>query len=187
MKKNIEAILRHAGAGHMDWSLQGFGMFRAYLSHHTRLHLWDSRFAIPGVSVIHDHPWDFHSCVVAGQIENRMWWQQSTRFYPATHMIQSLVCGPGGGPVGEPVEVALLRGTTSTWKEGDVYSEQWDWLHESVPEDGTVTLVTRKFRRDTEHANVCWPIGEEWVSAEPRPATPREVEAAIDRSLERWF
>lgn len=38
------------------WSIQGLGMLRVYLSDEVRLHIWDSRFKVPGVSPLHNHP-----------------------------------------------------------------------------------------------------------------------------------
>ena len=52
---NVRAILRNAHD--FDWSLQGFGMFRAYLCDMVRVHVWDSRFRVQGVSDVHDHPY----------------------------------------------------------------------------------------------------------------------------------
>jgi hypothetical protein len=62
---------------------------------------------------------------------------------------------------------------------GDVYQQMASEIHESQPEDGTVTIMERPKGPDfTEHAFVYWdidrgPIG--WVSAEPRRATHEQV------------
>ena len=57
--KTILEASRHGGIS--GWSLQGLGMFRLYLSHEKRLHVWDARFRTSDVSVIHTHPWHFTS------------------------------------------------------------------------------------------------------------------------------
>lgn len=88
------------------WSLQGFGMLRAYLSDRKlRLHVWNSKFAVPDVTTIHDHPWNFESLVVAGKITNTRY-----RTYPCLTAEEDIerqklrspfvkariVCGTGG-------------------------------------------------------------------------------------------
>lgn len=50
-----------------DWSVQGLGMMRMYLSPEVRLHVWDSCLKIPSASPLHTHPWDMESSVVAGR------------------------------------------------------------------------------------------------------------------------
>lgn len=65
----VKAILEKARA--YKWSIQGFGMLRLYLSAEVRLHVWDSRFRVPGVTDIHDHSWDFESEVAAGEVLQR--------------------------------------------------------------------------------------------------------------------
>ena len=51
------------------WSLQGFGMLRLYLSDNIRLHVWTTEHRVENVSDIHDHPWDFISTVLFGQLK----------------------------------------------------------------------------------------------------------------------
>lgn len=184
----------------LEWSYQGFGMLRHYLSKAVRLHIWDPTRAVPHVSVIHDHPWDFESLVVCGSIENTLYWRilsaeecrdpenwegrslksglasaASFANGPASHLLEKIVCGPSGHALGCALPVRLTKYSSVRYRAGESYAEQREWLHESRPEPGTVTIVTRKFYQDTEHARVCYPLGTEWVSAEPRPATEEEV------------
>ncbi len=51
-----------------EWSLQGFGMLRLYLSKEVRLHVWDDRYAVKNVTTIHTHPWHFRSTVLFGEL-----------------------------------------------------------------------------------------------------------------------
>ena len=168
-------------AQHHEWSLQGFGMFRLYLSKNVRLHVWDERFATAGVSTLHTHPWDFTSYVLAGRITDRVFFQHKEG--PATHSKQSILCGPGGGLVGEPTPVALEEASNINLEAGHVYSHGWNDIHETSALVGTVTLVERKFRADTEYAHVFWPNATRWVSAEPRPATSDEVRVMAEAAL----
>lgn len=164
-----------------EWSLQGFGMFRRYLSKTERLHVWDSRFSVPGVSTIHDHPWDFESRVLAGTVVNRLYTvKEPTVGVRPTHNCQRIKCGVGGCLVGDaPVLADLSVRSQWAYTWGERYEEKAHEIHESFPSDGTVTLVTRTFKKDAEHANVFFPYGTEWVSAEPRSATSGEIKAAI--------
>jgi hypothetical protein len=165
------------------WSLQGFGMLRLYLSKDVRLHVWDKRFQVPNVSLIHTHPWDFTSRIVVGVMRN-------TRFMEGRgnpHMKSQIGCGVGGGLVGTPERVSLIGGFPERFSGGGVYHQRATEIHASDYDDGTVTVVTRAVRGDPDHADVYWPDGEQWVSAEPRPATPDEVASIIGYSLQRWF
>lgn len=182
------------------WSLQGFGMLRTYISKELRLHVWDSRFAVPRVTTVHDHPWDFDSWVISGRIVN-------TRFRvhpfelppsrgrmtaPLTAFIKTqIVCGPNSGNSPSKLKVGGER----VWLEplgaeeylaGDHYHQSADEVHHSSYADGTVTLVHRRFLPDTEHAHVFFRADEEWVSAEPRDATPDEVSQIVDRAVEMF-
>src|SRR6266702_4521226 len=77
------------------WQLQGMGMFRLYLTKEWRLHLWDDRFKVPNVTMIHDHPWDFDSYILAGKLTNQVY--QKVPNCAWSHREETIVCGPGGG------------------------------------------------------------------------------------------
>jgi len=167
------------------WTLQGFGMFRLYLSKSMRLHVWDDRFRTESVSTIHSHPWHFRSTVISGRMTDVLYEVSNFGFKTPTHSRQKIVCGPGGCAVGESESVLVEKLQEVTFVEGDSYSLTADAFHESKPESGTVTIIEREFREDTEHAYVCFPHGEKWVSAEPRKAIPKEIEAMAERALVR--
>ena len=173
----------------LEWSLQGFGMLRVYLSDTDRLHVWDSRFRARGVSTIHTHPWNFESLVVAGVIANRRYYLAPRLEGGATHVASMLKCGEGGGLVGIPWTVAVLPATPrpEVYPYGARYVQRAAEVHESNAADGTVTLVRRRFLEDPDHATVAWPKGETWGSAEPRRATREEVEAITSSALRWWF
>lgn len=177
-----------------EWTLQGFGMLRTYLTKELRLHVWNSSFAVPRVTTTHDHPWNFESLVIVGRITNSRY-----RQWPCTHTPEQvdalkirrpfirarIVCGTGGGVVDDldrkRVWLDPLR--PEVYGPGESYTQLAAEVHHTSYEDGTVTLVRREFLPDTEHAHVFYRDGEEWVSAEPRPASPDEVEAVVTRAL----
>ncbi len=177
------------GVRQYEWSLQGFGMFRLYLSKRTRLHVWVPSFAVPNVSTIHTHPWHFRSEVIAGSMVDRLYERSLLRLLPisesATHHMQKIVCGPGGCAIGNPEPVVLRHVQDLTITVGKAYSLTAEAFHESIPSPGTVTIVDREFLEDTEHAHVCFPFGTRWESAEPRRATQKEIDAMAEIALER--
>jgi len=194
MSENIsKALVREILENPYDhkWTLQGFGMLRLYISDTKRLHIWDASYAFKDVSLIHDHPWDFNSYIVAGVVRqhrfdvtprNRLN-QNGLDNYEA----QTIVCGEGGCSTGNIYQTGLKRSLIEIYREGDEYSQKAEEIHLSIPESGTVTIINRVFKEDTEHANVFWPIGEKWVSAEPRKADEEEIYNFTQLALSKWF
>jgi hypothetical protein len=179
----VKAILQKATD--YKWSIQGLGMLRLYLSDDLRLHVWDDRYRVKNVSVLHTHPWAFDSVVVAGRIHQYRY-EEVKLGEGLGYWVTTIKCGEGGGVTGEKEPVNLKRGPLETFHEGSAYRQWAHEIHESFPENGTVTLVTRHFQQDKDHARVFWPSGE-WVSAEPRTATRTEIMAIASNALERWF
>jgi hypothetical protein len=173
-----------------EWSLQGFGMLRTYLSPDLRLHVWDPDFRVESVSDIHDHPWHFESLVLSGSIENRRYLLvKASATRPASHNQGRILCGPKPSEHGakDVKPVLLEQWCEGVFRPGDVYRMQADELHASFPSPGAVTLIQRtKANKDPDRAFVYWPIGGEWVSAEPRPATLAEVRRITRHALDCW-
>jgi hypothetical protein len=179
-----------------DWSIQGLGMLRTYLDPEgvDRLHIWDistaktfnENGAIP--STIHDHPWDFTSVIYSGRMGN-------LRFQEVTDGGEvfrgaRIRCGVGGGIVSQrdAMEYDLMHldaKQDNPCDPGDSYHQFAEELHESYPSVGAVTVITREFKEDRDHARVFWRQGD-WVSAEPRPATIAEIEHFTGLALRRW-
>lgn len=168
-----------------DWSLQGFGMLRLYLSRAIRLHVWAPAFAVKDVTTIHTHPWHFRSTVLLGAMTDRLYEEIAAK--PVTHRRVRIVCGPGGGAVNEepePMSLRLLQEVTL--RGGQSYGLTANAIHESIPEPWTVTVIEREFLEDTEHACVFVKADRGWVSAEPRKATPEEVKGICGATYARW-
>jgi len=188
----VERILRAPLGSGQQWSLQGFGMLRLYMPDKAlRLHVWDSRYGVPKVSLHHDHPWDFSSLIIAGRLRNIRYTKevdsgitlgQSSDIYNE----QTIQCGPGGCVKSDPVPVRLFEHPVELYEAGDWYRQAANEIHMSAPEDGTVTLIDRTFNPDTEHARVFWQ-GPAWVSAEPREATSDEVISITSNAIKTWF
>lgn len=189
------------------WSLQGFGMFRTYFPGDVRLNVWDSRYRVRGVSLVHDHPWNFKSIVLSGRLHNVRYMEHSLapgdgalleRVRPAerlAHRFCALKPGPGGGLLGQVGAgrersgeggCVLVAQPTETYELGMTYHQRASEVHLSDPEDGTVTLNQRYGRKAVDEARVFWPEGTDWVSAEPRDATAGELVEALSYALGRW-
>jgi hypothetical protein len=182
IRATVRKILDNAES--YPWSVQGLGMVRLYLSKEVRMHVWTPAAAVPEADAIHTHPWDFTSYVVCGEV--RQFRYDETKIAGSGEPFKKIQikCGEGGGPVGDPEEVSLKRGELESYGPGETYSQPSFHIHESFPTPGSVTLVTRVFSGDEEHANVYF-RGTEWGSAEPRPATAFEVGAAARLALRR--
>lgn len=170
-----------------EWSLQGFGMLRTYLSPEVRLHVWDSNHRVQDVTLMHTHPWHFHSFVVAGVVNN-IRYDKGDGSGAKKYMEQEILCGVGGDVTDkEPALVGLVPRAAETYVKGNIYSQLAHEIHTSLPQDGTVTIVEREFLDDADHAYVYYPADKAWVSAEPRPATRDEVADICARSFGTWF
>lgn len=183
---NTQLLVRKLLTAHAHpdfvWTAQGLGMLRLYLSSSVRLHIWDSELVVRSVSTIHDHPWSFESEVVVGRIIDR---EHVVVTGEPTHDGQLVQCGQGGGAL-EPIDpVNLVVVSGRGYGPGDSYGHASDHLHDTLFEDGTVTLITRHFNKDTEHAHVYYPIGTTWVNAEPKVAHPDVVKQVCRRALEK--
>lgn len=169
----------------INWSMQGLGMLRCYLNgEDLRLHIWDPEQAVDGVSTLHTHPWDMDSLVVCGRVVNQRFLERTidpkleSDVNPRTeYMRQMIQCGEGGGLYGEPAPIYLEPQPPEIVTAGYGYSQRASEIHESRPDPGTVTIIRRRVPEDghPDFANVYWPADQEWVSAEPRPATRTEV------------
>ncbi len=179
-----------AKPGHFEWSLQGFGMLRTYLNKELRLHIWDSRYRVPNVTEIHDHPWDLESIVLSGYLRNRRWRERVVAGDEEPNFHKGrIVCGPAP-KVKEVFEVEnawLTIASVDCVRVGEEYSQNYEVLHTTEYSDGAVTVCRRtNWRADPDVATVCWPIGSERVSAEPRVAEPEEVNAICAYAREKW-
>lgn len=184
------AILHHAN--HFEWSLQGMGFIRLHLQGHCRLHVWDKRYRVPSVSMIHDHlQWALNSTILSGELVNRIYYEYPGptpgASVPAVeHECATIKPGAGCYFKSEP---------TRTWLRpqlfperllpSDTYRQAPDVIHETDAIDGTVTII-RKEPTPDDSARVFWPAGTEWGSAEPRRATADEVADIVGRALTRW-
>ncbi len=172
----VRTILEHT-ADH-PWRLQGIGLLALRLDdrRECRLHVWDPEGCV-GDPPVHDHPYDFTSTVVVGELIN-------TRYAE----------DPDGDPYcrdryamsdenDRRTDTVRLVGTSTTHLPGDRYHQLAAELHDSRQVPGTVTIIRCSWR-DRPELTVCRRPGAPWVSGQARPATPAEIERITTRALD---
>lgn len=180
----VQNILEHPEG--YEWGVQGLGMLRMYLDkeHQHRLHVWDSELRIPDVSPMHTHPWHLKSLIVAGKLRQ----QRYVKNLAGLAFNEALIkCGSNACVLSEIKPTFLTPMGVEIYSEGERYQQDAEEIHFSFPVDGTVTLVERTFRPNTENAYVYWAGDKGFVSAEPCPASPQTVRLVTQRALAMWF
>lgn len=180
-KSLVQSILQNPQ--HHAWSVQGFGMMRCYLPNDVRFHIWHSALKVPRVSLIHDHPWDFRSEIIVGELRNVRY---RVRPDGTGYMVRTIKSGVGLKVIDEDTPCGLVNGTIERYVPGSIYEQTKDEVHATGATDGTVTLVQR-VRGPVDVARVFYAHDGEWVSAEPRPATVLEIHAITEYTLEKYF
>jgi hypothetical protein len=186
LRASVQAILAHPRD--FRWTVQGFGMIRTYFganSKQYRLNVWDHHLKVPGVSTVHDHPWDFESWVLSGELINTRYVEDPHSGDEYQYMI--IKTGEGGHADSDPFRIRLRPTPTERYQTGDTYRQAANEIHETNYSDGTVTLNARV--GDTEKARVFWAddCGKGyWVDAKPREATGLEVSETTAWALDHW-
>ncbi len=179
------AILESAQA--FKWTVQGMGFIRLHLPGNCRLHVWDARLRVPGVSMIHDHlQWALNSTILSGELVNRIYVESQGDWGGDPYDWATIKPGAGCYFKSEPARTYLSPMISpERLLAGDRYRQAPDVIHETQAADGTVTII-RKEPTPDDSARVFWPSGTTWGSAEPRPATSDEVRLVVDHALARW-
>ncbi len=174
----VRNILEHAHD--YTWMMQDIGLLGLRLDEQRefRLHVWAPSCCIGG-SVIHDHPFDFVSRIVVGELTNARYEEDPSgvkylreRYSPSNEDLRT-------------TDMVQLAPKLETYREGDEYAQVANELHDSHQRPGTVTIIRRTFR-DIDELTVCRLEDTPWVSGTARPATPEEVEDITSQAL-NWF
>jgi hypothetical protein len=185
LRASVATILKYPHD--LPWTVQGFGMMRTYFGvggKEYRLNVWDAALMVPGVSTIHDHPWDFESWIINGRFGNIRYVEDAEGDEFQYMLIK---CGVDGCAIGKPAPIRLRAGPRENYVTGDTYRQSAKEIHESMYDTGTVTLNARV--GDTEEARVFWHDQNGkgyWVDAKPRKATTFEVLDVTRTALEMW-
>ena len=170
-----------------EWTVQGFGFARTKIANVGRIHVWDSRLAVPLVSTAHTHPWPLKSTIISGELINLRLQEVDPHVPGLPYMASAIKTGEGGGLTGEPREVRLLPcDDPEFYRPGNTYLQRPDEIHRTIAQDGTVTLLERPQGPPLEEALTFWPAGTHWVSAEPGKTEEWKLAMVIEYALARW-
>jgi hypothetical protein len=172
----VRTMLVHAAD--LPWTIQGIGLLALRLDDRRvhRLHVWDPD-ACVGESPIHDHPYDFTSTVLAGQITNTRYAED-----PAGKMFRRERYTLGDES-GRRTDAVSLIGSAATHGPGDQYHQLAHELHDSRQIAGTVTLIRCNWQERSE-LTVCLEPDAPWVTGESRAATADEVKRITAAALD---
>ena len=160
------------------WKVQGIGLLSLRLDDRRehRLHVWDPERA-PARPPIHDHPYDFTSTVIVGELTDTTWVEDPTGEEHVRERYR-----PGAEDERTCDEVRLV-GAPSVLRAGQTYHHRAADLHDSRQVPGTVTVMRCTWVEERE-LTVCRRPDDPWVSTASRPATPDEVERITAPALE---
>lgn len=177
-KALVLTILQHAED--FPWRMQDIGLMGLRLDDQRehRLHLWDPSDDV-GDPPIHDHPYDFTSTIIVGELTNTRYVEDAAgdeyaRFRyspPAEDERRS--------------DTVKLSATATTFTEGSRYRQLAHELHASGQQPGTVTVIRCSWVEAPE-LTVCFRDEGSWRSGQAREATREEIKAVAAKALE-WF
>jgi len=172
-------VLVHAEA--YPWTMQDIGLLGLRLDDRReyRLHIWDPSLCV-GEPPVHDHPFDFVSQIVAGELVNARHTEDPTGIE-----YSRIRYSPTDEDSPRTADTVRLSGTATTYTEGGHYSQAAHELHDSRQLPGTVTIIRMMFD-DVPELTVCRVDDAPWVSGTSRPATLQEVKQFTTKAL-AWF
>ncbi len=176
-KALVLTILRHAED--FPWRMQEIGLLALRLDAHRehRLHVWDPAYG-NGDPPVHDHPYDFTSTIVAGELTDTLYVED-----PVGDRYTRFRYVPGAEER-RRADTVTLSGVATTFVEGDEYRHAADELHTSSQRPGTVTAIRCRWVAPTA-LTVCTRDGS-WPSSRARDATRAEIKDIVANALE-WF
>jgi hypothetical protein len=171
----VRTILEHAED--YPWVIQDIGLLGLRLDDRReyRLHVWGPSYRV-GEPPVHDHPFDFTSTIIAGEMTN-------TRYdeHPSGAEYRRVRYSPPNED-DRRTDTVRLVGTSTTLEAGGQYSQLAHELHDSRQLPGTVTIIRRAFN-DVPELTVCSRNDGTWVSGRSRPAAPDEVKRITATAL----
>jgi hypothetical protein len=177
-KALVLTLLQHAED--FPWRMQDIGLMALRLDDRReyRLHVWDPSGCI-GEPPIHDHPYDFTSTIIAGELTNSRYDEDPTG---DEYVRFRYSAGAEDGRRSDPVR---LSSTTTRFTEGNQYGQVARELHASWQAPGSVTVI-RCIWVDAPDLTVCVRNESSWRSGQGRDATRQEIKRFTANALE-WF
>ena len=174
----VRTILEHAED--YPWKMQDIGLLGLWLDDRReyRLHVWDPSSSV-GDLPVHDHPFDFTSTVIVGEMTNTRYDEDCdgveyhrVRYTPSNEDART-------------ADTVRLSGAATTLTAGECYSQLAHELHDSRQIPGTVTIIRMAFTAVSEpELTVCRSGEAPWISGRSRPATPDEVKQITTTALD---
>lgn len=174
----VLTILRHAED--FPWRMQEIGLLGLRLDDHReyRLHVWDPSYSV-GDPPVHDHPYDFTSTVIAGEMTNTRYREDEEgddyirfRYAPPDEHLRR-------------ADKVRLSAAATTITAGGDYRQLAHELHASWQLPGTVTVMRCSWVEVPE-LTVCLRDEASWRSGQARDATRDEIKAMATKALD-WF
>ncbi len=177
-KALVFTILRHAED--FPWRMQDIGLMGLRMDEQRehRLHIWDPSYNV-GDSPIHDHPYDFTSNIIVGELTNTRYVEDST----GEEYLRFRYSLPSEDE--RRSDKVRLSVATETFTAGGKYRQFAHELHTSGQQPGTVTVIRCRWGEPRE-LTVCLRAEGSWRSGQARDATHEEVKAFTAKALE-WF
>lgn len=177
-KALVLTILQHAED--FPWRMQDIGLMSLRLDDRRRyrLHVWDPCHN-DGDPPIHDHPYDFTSTIIVGELTN-------TRYeeFPSGDEYCRFRYSPPAEDQRRS-DTVRLSATATTFTEGGQYRQLAPELHASGQLPGTVTAIECSWVEAPE-LTVCLRDEDSWRSGQARDATRDEIKVLAAKALE-WF
>jgi hypothetical protein len=177
-KALVLTLLQHAED--FPWRMQDIGLMGLRLDDRReyRLHVWDpSHYAEE--PPIHDHPYDFTSTIIAGELTNTRYEEDPT----GDEYMRFLY--PPGSEAERHSDTVRLSSTATAFTEGNHYLQLAHELHGSSQKPGTVTAIRCSWV-DVPTLTVCIRDEASWRSGQGRDATRDEIKSFTAKALE-WF
>jgi hypothetical protein len=174
----VRTILEHAGDH--PWRIHNVGLLGLWLDdgREHRLHVWDPDGGV-GDPVIHDHPYDFASTVIVGEVTNTRYVED-----PAGDELVRERYRPEDED-DRRADTVRLVGSSTTLRSGDRYEQRAAELHDSRQAPGTVTVIRCTWREPGE-LTACRRPDAPWVSGQARFATSHEIKRIAAAALDRF-
>ena len=179
VKALVHQVLVHSET--YPWMMQDIGLLGLRLDDRReyRLHIWDPS-SCAGEPPVHDHPFDFVSQIIVGEMVNTRYTED-----PEGFEYNRIRYSTSNEDVRGASDTVTLSGTPTTYTEGGRYSQGAHELHDSRQLPGTATIIRMAFK-DVSELTVCRREDATWVSGRSRPATAEEVKRFTTKAL-AWF
>ncbi len=164
-KALVLTLLQHAED--FPWRIQDIGLLSLRLDDRReyRLHIWDPTVCV-GEPPIHDHPYDFTSTIIAGEMTNVRYAEDPT----GAEYVRFRY--PPGAEAERQSDTVRMSSTEITYVEGGRYLQLAHELHGSWQRPGSVTAIQCAWI-EAPTLTVCLRDEASWLSGQAKDASTR--------------